>query len=45
MVEILSAENPIFGAYAFWSAVLVLKILGMAMVTSKVREKKKVGHR
>lgn len=42
MVEILSHENPVFQAYAFWSAVLVLKVLAMAALTSKARGKKKV---
>ena len=42
MVEFLSTENPVFRAYAFWSAVLVLKVLAMAAFTSKTRGKKKV---
>ncbi|KAG5682644.1 hypothetical protein PVAND_011983 [Polypedilum vanderplanki] len=41
ILEILSPENEVFRAYGFWASVLVLKVLGMAVLTSMARKKKK----
>jgi glutathione S-transferase len=38
----LSVDNDVFGAYVFWSAVLVIKMLLMAPLTAMQRFKKKV---
>lgn len=42
LIELISFDNPIFTTYAFWSAVLVLKMLFMSQATSMQRFKKKV---
>jgi glutathione S-transferase len=42
LFETISVENPVFKAYAFWSAVLVLKILAMSILTGMQRVKNKV---
>jgi hypothetical protein len=42
IVEILSTENPVFNAYGFWASVLVIKVLALAIWTSKTRGDKKV---
>lgn len=42
LVELLSYENPVLSAYLFWSAVLILKVLAMAILTGNQRQKKNV---
>jgi hypothetical protein len=43
VVDILSKDNPLFSAYAFYSAVLILKMLAMSALTAQQRFRKKVG--
>jgi glutathione S-transferase len=38
----LNVDNDVFGAYIFWSAMLVVKMLLMAPLTGMQRFKKKV---
>ncbi|KAL7027807.1 hypothetical protein ACKWTF_005598 [Chironomus riparius] len=38
--ELLTIDNPVFKSYGFWSAVLVLKVLAMALVTSSTKRRK-----
>lgn len=40
--ELLSKDNVVFRAYAFWVAVLLLKTLAMAMLTAAQRFRTKV---
>lgn len=40
--NLLSFDNPVFSAYAFYSALLVLKMLAMSLLTAKQRFAKKV---
>lgn len=42
LVDLLSYENPVLSAYLFWSAILILKVLAMAILTGKQRQKKNV---
>lgn len=42
IVEIISYDNPVFRAYAFWSAILILKMLLMSYLTGQQRKKSKV---
>jgi glutathione S-transferase len=42
--ELLTIDNPVFKSYGFWSAVLVLKVLAMALVTSRTKRKKSVSY-
>ncbi|CAD7091319.1 unnamed protein product [Hermetia illucens] len=37
VVDLLSTENPVLKAYLFWSAVLVLKMLFMSLLTAMQR--------
>lgn len=36
-MEYIDLENPVFRTYAFWSAVLVLKIFAMSILTGLQR--------
>ena len=40
--ELLSRDNVVFRAYAFWASVLILKTLAMAMLTGMQRFRTKV---
>lgn len=40
--ELISYENDVFRTYAFWVAVLVVKMLGMSLLTAIQRFKNKV---
>lgn len=40
--ELLNFNNEVFKSYAFWSGVLVLKMLGMSFLTGMQRFRKKV---
>lgn len=42
IVELISHDNAVFRAYAFWSAVLIFKMLAMAYLTGQQRKKKQV---
>lgn len=42
VVDLLSTENPVLKAYLFWSAVLVLKMLFMSLLTAMQRFRTKV---
>lgn len=35
--SLIDFENPVFRAYVFWSAVLVIKMLAMSFLTGKSR--------
>lgn len=41
-VELLSRTNPVFSAYAFYAAILVLKMMAMSVLTARQRFRKKV---
>lgn len=40
--ELLSRDNVVFRAYAFWASVLLLKTLAMSMLTAMQRFRTKV---
>lgn len=40
--ELLTRENVVFKAYAFWASVLILKTLAMALLTAMQRFRTKV---
>lgn len=40
--ELISYDNDVFRTYAFWVAVLVVKMLGMSLLTAIQRFKNKV---
>lgn len=40
--SLISSENEVFRTYAFWSAVLVIKMLIMSLLTGMNRHKNKV---
>jgi hypothetical protein len=40
--EILSRDNPVFAAYAFYAAILVLKLFAVTILTIQQRMKKLV---
>lgn len=40
----VNPENPIFRAWLFYNAILVLKMLAMSVLTAKQRMTKKVSH-
>lgn len=42
VVQLLSFENDVFKTYVFWAAVLTIKMLLMAVLTSNKRSKAKV---
>lgn len=42
ILETISLENEVFKAYAFWTAVVVVKMLLMSALTGKARFKNKV---
>jgi glutathione S-transferase len=42
MLDLLSYENPVLSAYLFWSAILILKVLAMAILTGRQRQAKNV---
>lgn len=42
IVELISNDNSVFRAYAFWSAILILKMLAMSFLTGQQRKKKQV---
>lgn len=42
VVELLSFENAVFKTYVFWAAVLTLKMLLMAVLTSIKRQNARV---
>lgn len=42
IIELISYENAAFRAYVFWSAILIMKMLAMAFLTSQQRSKKQV---
>lgn len=42
--SLISTENEIFKTYAFWTAVLVLKMLLMSLLTGMNRHKNKVSN-
>lgn len=42
VLDVLSADNPVFRAYVFYSCVLVLKLLGMVFLIGRQRFAKKV---
>jgi glutathione S-transferase len=42
VTELLSRNNPVFSAYAFYAAILILKMLAMSFLTGRQRMKKKV---
>lgn len=42
IVELLSAENPVLRHYAFWSSMLILKMLMMTLLTAAQRLRTKV---
>ncbi|PSN38698.1 Microsomal glutathione S-transferase 1 [Blattella germanica] len=41
-MELISKNNPIFAAYAFYASILVLKMLAMSALTARQRFRKKV---
>lgn len=40
--DLVSIDNPVFRSYAFWSLILVVKMLLMAPLTGRMRFKTKV---
>jgi hypothetical protein len=42
ILELLSYDNTVFSAYAFWSAILILKMAAMAPLTARQRIKNQV---
>lgn len=42
--SLISTENEVFKTYAFWTAVLVLKMLLMSLLTGMNRHKNKVSN-
>lgn len=42
LIDILSYENDVLRTYVFWSAVLVIKMLSMSILTGMKRHKNKV---
>lgn len=42
LVEQISLENPAFHAYAYWSAILIIKMVLMSVLTRFFRHKKEV---
>lgn len=42
LIDILSYENEVFRTYVFWSAILVVKMLALSMLTGMKRHKNKV---
>lgn len=42
LTDAISMENDVFRAYAFWSAVIVVKMLFMSLWTAKARISNKV---
>lgn len=40
--EAFDIANPVFRSYAFWSVVLVLKMMAMSVLTAMQRVKNKV---
>lgn len=41
-LELLTLTNPVFKSYTFWTGVLVIKMLAMALLTAIQRFKTKV---
>lgn len=42
IIELLTAENPVLRNYAFWSALLILKLVLMSLLTAMQRLRTKV---
>ena len=45
LLDTISLENEVFKAYAFWSAITVLKMLFMSVWTGKTRLMNKVSEK
>lgn len=44
MSNLIDLKNPVFSSYVLWSSVLVLKMLGMSLLTAVQRFKNKVSY-
>lgn len=42
--QIVSADNVVFCSYAFWSGILIIKMLAMSILTGRARYSTKVRH-
>lgn len=42
IIDTISLENDVFRAYAFWTAVTVIKMIAMSALTGRARMKNKV---
>jgi hypothetical protein len=42
LVELLSRNNPVYTAFVFYAAILILKMLLMSALTARQRMRKKV---
>ena len=42
ILELISSDNDVFRAYAFWTAITVIKMLLMSGLTGRARFKNKV---
>lgn len=42
ILDTISLENDVFRAYAFWTAIVVMKMLAMSALTGRQRFKNKV---
>jgi uncharacterized protein YjaG (DUF416 family) len=41
-LDTISLDNEVFKAYAFWTAIIAIKMLAMSMLTGRQRFSKKV---
>lgn len=42
LTKLISTSNPVFSAYAFYTGILVIKLLAMALLTARQRFRKRV---
>lgn len=42
LTDLISADNEVFASYAFWTGVLIVKMLAMSLLTGVARFRNKV---